>query len=377
MLNIAEMMHSQGLEVKILAMETHKHSAPERGYPSEFKKIFAPESVFVETKVKILNALSNLLFSKESYHLLRFKNKNFEQKLFSILKEYKPDVVVLDSLFTSGYIDVIKINSKAKIIYRAHNIEYIIWQEIAAKTKSFFKKYYLEIQSSRLKNEELIAIAKCDGILAITGKDADFFSKHVKHKKIMTLPFTVNISEYNVEKNHHEKSLFFIGAMDWYPNLEGVKWFIDIVWNEVLKKHPTAKFYLAGKAMPDRLKNLEHINIINLGEVPNAKEFMQKAPLMIAPIFSGGGLKIKMIEAMAMGKIVVCNPQAAFGIPVTHQKDVLFAHSSTEFIALINEQFSTSKLPNNIGENARALIVSHFNTVSKSNELALFLRSLN
>jgi glycosyltransferase involved in cell wall biosynthesis len=322
MLNLADMLYNSGFQVKILAMETHKHPAPINGYPKDFLDKFNIESVSIETKANLLKALNNLLFDYKSYHLVRFKQKSYAEKLMAILKIYKPDFVIVDSLFSGGYINEIRANSQAKIIYRAHNVEYLIWHEIALKTKSFLKKTYLNIQSKRLKTEEHQIISNCDAILAITNNDADFFIYHFSKKRLMTLPFTIDLNQYNHSNRVKSKVLFFIGAMDWYPNLEGVKWFIDKVWKEVLAKHPTALFYIAGKAMPLELKNLDDKNIINLGEVPDAKEFISNYPIMIAPIFSGGGLKIKIIEAMAMGKIVICNPQAASGIPVNHNKNI-------------------------------------------------------
>jgi glycosyltransferase involved in cell wall biosynthesis len=164
--------------------------------------------------------------------------------------------------------------------------------------------------------------------------------------------------------------------MDWYPNLEGVKWFIDKVWSQVLLKHPTAKFYIAGKSMPDELKKLEERNIINVGEVDDAKKFMEKFPVMVAPIFSGGGLKIKIVESMAMGKIVVCNTEASTGIPITDKKNVLLANSSAAFIEVINSCFENLKEQNQIGKNARILIEEHFSSKKKGKELELFLKSI-
>lgn len=376
MLNLAEMLHMYGAEVKILAMETQKHPVPKEGFPLAWKQKFNPETCFVDTRINLTKAIKNLFFSQRSFHIVRFENTAFEIKLKEIIKKFKPDVVIFDSLFTCSYIDVVKANSTAKIVYRAHNIEHFIWKEIANKTASFFKKNYLNIQSQRLKEEEMLMLNKCDAIIAITGKDHDFFQHHFASKPKFTLPFTIDLSQYNFTKSTTEKAVFFIGAMDWYPNLEGVNWFIDKVWNKVLIKHPTAKFYLAGKSMPDNLKHLESINVFNLGEVDDAKAFMEKYPIMVAPIFSGGGLKIKIVEAMALGKIVICNPQAATGIEAKSFEHLLLANSSNEFIELLDGCFSNFNQHIHIGANARELISKQFDL--KINALALdsFLKSI-
>lgn len=376
MLNMAEMLVIGGAEVKILAMETHKHPVPQNGFPVSFKQKFAPETVAINTGLNVFNIFKNLFFSHRSLHLVRFENHTFEKKLIEILRSYKPDFVLLDSLFTCGYMDCIKANSKAKIIYRAHNIEHLIWEEISKKTRSLFKKNYLKVQSQRLRNEELQLIDGCDAIIAITDKDSTFFHQHFSHKKHLTLPFTIDINKYTVQPRTGKKELFFIGAMDWYPNLEGIKWFIDKVWKEVILKHPTAKLFLAGKAMPEELKNLEEYNVVNYGEVEDAINFMNQFPLMIAPIFSGGGIKIKLVEAMALGKIVICNPQAASGIHATHLENILFAESSAAFIDQIDVCFSNFEAQKHLGENARKLIEKQFDLKFKSNELNLFLKLL-
>jgi glycosyltransferase involved in cell wall biosynthesis len=377
MLNLSEMMLRNGFELKILAMETYKHPKPALGYPTNFEKYFSPESVFINTKTNLLKAFINLIFTNQSYHLVRFKNKKYEEKLISVLQNFNPKIVVLDSLFTCGYIETIRLHTKAKIIYRAHNIEFQIWEEKAKKTSSILKKTYLRIQSIRLKKEELSVIKKTDGIMAITAKDLHFFEQHVNYKKLMTLPFTVDITNYPAEKDYQRNAIFFIGAMDWFPNFEGIQWFINHVWGEILKKFPTSTFYLAGKAMPEIFKNKENQNIINLGEVPDAKKFMENAPIMIAPIFSGGGLKIKMIEAMAMGKVVICNSEAAFGIPIKDKKSVLIAEDAASFINQITACFSNKIDKVNIGLEGRILIEQHFDTTTKANEIADFMKSLS
>jgi glycosyltransferase involved in cell wall biosynthesis len=377
MLNTAEMLHKNGFDVKILAMETFKHPKPSLGYPKQFEQNFAPESVFINTKINLFKAFYNLLFTRKSYHLLRFRNKQFEEKLIAVLQNFNPEIIIMDSLFTCGYIDILKLHTKAKIIYRAHNIEFQIWEDKAAKTHSVLKKAYLIIQSKRLKKEELAAIKKFDGILAITSKDTLFFEQHVAINKLMTLPFTVDVKLYSEEKEYQRNALFFIGAMDWFPNFEGVKWFIDNVWGEVLKQFPNSTFYMAGKAMPYIFKNKKDLNIRNLGEVPDAKEFMEMAPIMIAPIFSGGGLKIKIIEAMAMGKVVICNSEAAFGIPVSDKKNVLLAENAATFINQIINCFNNKLDKASIGMQARMLIEQQFDTSTKATELTDFVKRIS
>jgi glycosyltransferase involved in cell wall biosynthesis len=376
MLNMAETLHLIGADVKMLAMDTHKHPLMNNAYSEDFKLKFNPESIAIDTRITAKKAITNLLFSKRSYHLVRFECKAFTDKVIELLNTFQPDMVLLDSLYTCGYINTIRTHSKAKIIYRAHNVEYLIWDTIAKQTNQALKKYYLNIQSRRLQKEEMQMIALCDAVIAITEKDHQFFSLHFPKKKILTFPFTVDLRQYPVNDDYRTQALFFIGAMDWHPNLEAVQWFLEKVWPAVTKKYGDVKFYIAGKAMPLSLKKDVHQHVINMGEVDDAGKFIFGFPMMVAPLFSGGGLKIKMIEAMASGKVVICTSKAAEGIKAIDGTHLLIAETAEAFVQKIDDCLNGKINLKGIGENARKLIDSHFGIASKAITIQTFLQSV-
>jgi glycosyltransferase involved in cell wall biosynthesis len=376
MMNMAEIFYLMGAEVKMLSMETHKHPFLQAALTDELQKKFSPESVAVDTRIKAGKALYNLFFTKRSYHLVRFESEAFTTHLTKLLKTFQPDVVLLDSLYTGGYNAQIRAHSKAKIIYRAHNVEFQIWEAVASQTGSMLKKKYLGIQSHRLRHEEIKIIESCDGIISITERDHEFFSRYFPHKKILTLPFTVDISNYTFNQHAETKSIFFIGAMDWFPNVEAAQWLIEKVWPAVSAKHTDAKFYIAGKAMPETLQHHLPKNIINMGEVEDAAAFMAEHAIMLAPLFSGGGLKIKMIEAMASGKVVICTSKAAEGIEAIDGTHLLIAETAEAFVQKIDDCLNGKINLKGIGENACKLIDSHFGIASKAKTIQTFLQSV-
>lgn len=376
MLNMAELLIQKDIEVKMLCMETYKHPLPEQGFSEFMINQYQPQTVFVDTKIKPLNLLFNFFFSTQSYIFSRFKSKAFNNKLKTLLHHYQPDIVLLDSLFVGSTISTIKENSKAKIIYRAHNIEFEIWSNNSKRSSNYLKKIYLNIQSKRLRAEETKIINDVDGIITITADDLNFIRQIAPSKKLINIPFTIDISKYRAEPNFNKKALFFIGAMDWIPNLEGIKWFIRNVWDKVLIHHPETVLYIAGKAMPNELMNYKDKNIINMGLVDDAKEFMTIAPIMIAPIFSGGGLKIKMIEAMALKRIIISTSFAAKGINVKNNYDILMADSADMFVENINQCLSHPNEFALLCNNAYNKAATDFNTKIKADELEKFLSSV-
>ena len=144
--------------------------------------------------------------------------------------------------------------------------------------------------------------------------------------------------------------------MNWMPNDEGIKWFLKEVWPLLHKKLPDLKVYLAGREMPDWLKNLKLENIVVVGEVPDAHEFIAEKSISIAPLLSGSGIRVKIIESMAMGKSVVSTSIGAEGINYTDGENILIADSPEDFCNAIINLYSNPDEAKKIGNNARKLV---------------------
>ncbi len=375
-LNMLSILKSLGYDIKLLTIATQKHPVPQSGFPDEFIQLYKPESYFLDTRIKAKDALWNLLFEKDSYHLKRFNDTGFKNKLQEVINEYKPSKILADSLYSCLNINFIKQKYPIKVVYRAHNIEHQIWQGIGKKALNPAKKLYHYIQNRRFEKEELTLIQESDAILSISESDTAFFKKYFPQKPLMKLPFSIDLNQYGFSNDYTLKSVFFIGAMDWYPNAEGIKWFIDHVWERVCIKHPDAVLHIAGKAMPTGFLQIKNKQIKNFGEVRDAKAFMNKLPIMIAPIFTGGGIKIKVIEAMAMQKVVIGTPFSMIGIMATDKKNFLQAQTADDFVSALEYCFTHTDKLSEIGHQAHNLINTEFNMTNYSESLNSFLNTL-
>ncbi|MBE9480552.1 MAG: glycosyl transferase family 1, partial [Bacteroidetes bacterium] len=110
-------------QVKVLAINTNKYFTNINEIPEEYRKKTNIEAVYIDLSIKPLDAFLNL-FTNKSYHVQRFISKNFENKLIEILKNESFDIIQLETLFITPYIETIRKYSKAKIVLRAHNIEH-------------------------------------------------------------------------------------------------------------------------------------------------------------------------------------------------------------------------------------------------------------
>ncbi|NVN95753.1 MAG: glycosyltransferase [Bacteroidetes bacterium] len=352
---ITQGLLSKGHKVKVLSISSFKNQVLLESFPEWYLKSTQFESVFIDLKIKILPAFLNL-FSSKSYHVQRFISKDFERKLIEILKRNTYDIIQLETLYITPYLSVIRKYSNAKIVFRAHNVEHLIWERIAKEAKNLFKNLYLNHLALTLKKYELSVLNEYDGIAAITKNDADFFNNSGCFKPLTDISFGIDIMKYACDYDYNKIDLFYIGAMNWIPNQQGIHWFFDSVWNLICYKIPDLKFYLAGRSMPNWLLQSKYPNIEILGEVEDAKAFINSKSIMVVPLFSGSGIRIKIIEAMAMGKVVITTSIGAEGINYTNNKDIIIANTIEDFKNAIIEIVNNMERRKMIGENARKLI---------------------
>ena len=359
-------------EVVVLSMNTSKHLFDTTKLPDEVKKIAHFISVKVNNKLNAFDAFVNLIQNK-SYNISRFISEEFNNKLIEILHEKKFDLVQLEGLYLSPYVETIRTFSDAKISMRAHNVEHQIWERNADYEKGIIKKKYLKTLSKQLKKYELARIGKYDFMVPISISDYEYF-KNFEHETLFHV-CTASFDEelLNFKKSKVEiSSLFFMGSLDWIPNLNGLNWFIKNPWKEISTKFPKLKFYIAGRNMPGEIKNIKEKNIYILGEIDDAYDFMNSKQIMIVPLFSGSGMRVKIIEGLALEKTIVSTSIGAEGIGLTDKENILIANDAKEFISCISYCISNPSAAKNIGINGLNFVYEKFSALATAKNLINF-----
>ena len=164
--------------------------------------------------------------------------------------------------------------------------------------------------------------------------------------------------------------------MNWMPNEEGIRWFLFNVWPDVHKQFPGLKYYLAGRGMPEWMRNLALPNVVVAGEVADAAAFLASKAIMIVPLFSGSGIRIKIIEGMAAGKTIISTSLGAEGIGYTNHENILIANAPCEFFEMISICVAGKEVTEKIGKQARALIESHYMPGNIIQKLLAFYKQL-
>ncbi|MDG1715994.1 MAG: glycosyltransferase family 4 protein [Saprospiraceae bacterium] len=348
--------HEFGCEITLLAMNTTKHYTEIGKLPNGFNHYKEIHVTDIDNRVKVLKAFVNL-FSSKSYHISRFDSKEYNDKLIALLQDNEYDVIQLETLYLTPYIDTIKQHSNAIVSMRSHNVEFEIWERISANTKFLPKKLYLKYLTKKLKNFELTHINDYDYLVTVTDRDLQKFKKLGYKNGAMASPIGLQVDRYVENTTSLQgKDISFIGSMDWLPNIEGLEWFLKEVWTIFSKQNPEVKFHIAGRNTPKWITNLDLDNVVVHGEVLDALRFMQKYPIMVVPLFSGSGMRVKILEGLALGRVVVSTTVGKEGIEANHGEQIFVADTAMEFVAVLTECIKDLPLMQTVADNAVTLI---------------------
>ena len=373
--SITQGLLSSGCEVRVLSMESDKHPADTGRMPEEYLQQTRFKSVYVDLSVRPLDAAVALLCGK-SYNVKRFESKDFECCLAEILQSEQFDVIHVESIFLTPYLPTIRKHSNAAVVLRAHNVEHRIWRQMADDERNPLKRWYLKKLALALRQYELGHLNDYDGVACISAADADTFRSLDCRKPLTDIPFGIDVEPVdNVDPE--PDTLFHIGSMDWRPNEEGVRWFIREVWPLMHSELPQLRLFLAGRKMPDDLMALQVDGIRVVGEVQDASYFMASKQLNVVPLLAGSGIRVKIIEAMALGKVVITTSVGASGIDCTDGVNLLIADTPRQFVDQVRRCIESPELCSEIGRNARGLILEKYGNEALTKRLLGFYNKIS
>ncbi|WP_236975591.1 glycosyltransferase family 4 protein [Membranihabitans maritimus] len=372
---------SQGVEMDLLAMNTSKHfTVVDSEVLSAIGHYSTVKWVPLNNSINIFQALWSL-FEDNSYHIKRFINKEYSMKLVNMLQSgTKYDFVLLESLYMIPYLHIIKKNTNAKILLRSHNVEFEIWDRLANNKRNPIIKWYLKRLAGQLKDFEVRSLGDISYLLPISQKDGEKYAGFGYRGNLFHLPVGMDLNQYPMKKMEQSDKveLGFIGSLDWMPNIEGLMWFLREVWPAVENKYgEKCVLHIAGRNMPRNLLSIHKKSVVIHGEVDDAIAFINQFPYFIVPLFSGSGMRVKILEAMALGKIVLSTKVGIEGIPATADKEYLLTDSKEQYLSAIDNLMENKYSTSIIGRNARSFLEDNYSLTGVSEKFFEYLEMVN
>lgn len=266
---------------------------------------------------------------------------NIVNVIKSSVKSFEPDIVVIDYIGMYNYYTLMKkICPCARFIYISHNVEFKNFIDIKTnkEKKSGVSNYWIE---KRKKYEETM-ICESDASLCISNSDIDIFkSEFPNAKKLVFAKPLIRFNKIKVKNDlkKFDKKLLIVGSMDWYPNINGIEWFVENVFIPLVKRDPAYKLYLVGRKPDYRIKQLGEKckNIIVTGSVDSVDPYYKECDVSIIPVFEGTGAKIKVLESLGKGIPTVCSDFAAKDYSLNNREMLVVPQNAEAFERAINE----------------------------------------
>jgi polysaccharide biosynthesis protein PslH len=248
----------------------------------------------------------------------------------SALRAEPFDIVHLDSIHLAAYLDLVKKYAPgARTVLDWHNIESELMQRYATQSASLLRRSYARMTAGSLRRLESAMLKTCFGHIVCSRREQNQLSARQPDARIEVMENGVDSARFGAGGNSsNHNGLVFVGQMSYHANIEGITWFAREIWPAVRKRHPELALTVVGSdPAPAVLALRAHSGIEVTGTVPDVLPYYQSALASIVPLQTGGGTRLKILEAMAAGTPVVSTAMGAEGLNVTDGSDILLVGS--------------------------------------------------
>lgn len=341
-----------GHAVHALSLATSQH--PDRSAPAGPAPGVALESVAIDTRLGLAGAVANLA-SPLPYNVSRHVSLEFDRRLRLRLADGW-DVVQVEGLPVAPYQPVV-LRSGIPVVFRAHNVEEDLWRQRAAGARGPLA-LWLAAQARRVGRLERECWRSAHAVAAISPGVAAA-CRAVAQGPVLDLPVGFRVPE-TAPPIGEPARLFHLGAMDWGPTADGVAWFLSHAWPEVLARRPLARLHLAGRGVARFAAAHPAPNVVVDGEVEDAGAYVRAGAILVAPVRSGSGLRVKIAEAMAEGRAIVTTRLGAEALGVEDGRELLCADDAGAFAAHVVRCLEDIERVRRLGAAAHAFAAAHF-----------------
>jgi len=323
--NIVKYLALRGHDITLVCFNDEINKCP------ELEKYCKLIIIRKKTKTTYLELFLNL-FSSMPYGISKYCSPVAKKKIYDLLKKNKYDIVHLDHLHTAYYGVFVKNNFNLPVALREHNIENMIIKRYYKNQKNIFIKYYAYLQYMKLYKYERIICEIFNRCLMITKNDEEIMKKMNSNIKTSVIPAGVDTTYfYPIDIKEEEYSLISVASMNWLPNIEAIEWFCKEILPLIKKKVQKIKLYIVGINPPNNIKGLANNNVIVTGFVEDVRKYIAKGQVFIVPLKTGSGMRIKILNALAMRKAIVSTSVGCEGIEVVDGKNIYIADNKQQF----------------------------------------------
>jgi sugar transferase (PEP-CTERM/EpsH1 system associated) len=300
------------------------------------------------------------LFSGLPYNIAKFCPPRVGRRLGELLQQEPCDLLLCDFAIAGG---VVPWEAPPVKVLFAHNIEAAIWRRHGQVARNplwkllSWREYYLMDRAERRY------ASRADAVVTVSEHDRRHFARSVAAEKTFVIPTGVDVEYFQPAPSEEQAAtLVFTGSMDWLPNEDAVVYFVDRILPRIRQEFPHATLWIVGRRPSARLKALatSDTGIRVTGRVEDIRPYVRAAAVYIVPLRVGGGTRLKIFEALAMGKAVVSTTIGAEGLPVRDGENIVLADTPQDFASRVTDLLRDREHRRQLGIAARRLVERHY-----------------
>ncbi len=314
----------------------------------------------VRPKWRTLTNAAQSLVTADPFIIREYWRPEMARALEKFVDEERIDVVHSHFLHMSQYVAY---KRNAVFVHDAHNLEHILWQRMERTTTNPFKKAFIHSQYGklvRLQQDVARASEKC---VVLSDEDHAEYQRICPEADVTTVPNGADVEYWTPSETNgaiEPSSILYFGNLSWPPQADAAVYIHDKILPLVRQRVPDVKFYIAGQNPPEAVKALAGDGVIVTGFVPDMREYVARAAVIVMPLRAGAGTKHRVFQAMCMKKPVVCTSVAAEGIALTHGETALLADEPETFANATVSLLQDAALRQRLGERGRQLVLDRY-----------------
>ena len=240
------------------------------------------------------------------------------------------DICVADFLYAAVNVPS---ETSVPVILFAHNVEHMIWKRLAANEKRLLRRALLEVEWRKVRNSERDVCARAQAVIAVSPLDAALLLENSPRARVRSMPTGVDTAYFSPNGTpESDAHLVFSGAMDWYPNEDAMLFFMTEILPLIRQEIRTVTMTIVGRNPSARLRHAGDAAGVRItGTVDDVRSFIDEGAVYVVPLRIGGGTRLKIFEALSMGKAVVSTSVGAEGLPLMHEQHYVRADEPKDF----------------------------------------------
>ena len=322
-----------------------------------------------------LSTLVNAFLKRQPITVARYALPAYRQKFRELIATEDFDLVHYEMFHTAQF----RTDTDLPGVLSQQNVDSAIWRRLCDETTNPFYKFAYWTQQLTFQRYERVLSPMFDAVTCTSDIDAAVFQQHTARKTtIEIIPNGVDVTHYQPDFTSESPAhLIYIGSMDWYPNEDAVAFFTDEVLPKIQEKVPDVQFSIVGGNPSARVQRLaEREGVVVTGRVPEIKPYFAEATVFVVPLRIGSGTRLKILEALAMGKAIVSTSVGAEGLDLKDGEEIFIADEPIAFADAVTRLLTDPTLRRRIGENGRARVEQDYDWRSIGEKLHTLYESL-